>query len=158
MSKKKNFFIGFGVLAVLVVLILLFQSGAIRRAREKMIVGQILREDQALENAYRKNTYGGATPEETLQLFITALKAGDADLAAKYFVPEKEKEMREVIKIGMKNNNIDKLISILNKEKKGNEVSENIFVLDTFDDNNNAEFSFRFLKNKFTQKWLIESL
>ncbi|MEK7143610.1 MAG: hypothetical protein AAB756_02155, partial [Patescibacteria group bacterium] len=40
-----------------------------------------------LDEVYKKDTYGGATPEETLALFIDALKKGDTDLAAKYFVP-----------------------------------------------------------------------
>ena len=32
------------------------------------------------------DTYGGKTPLETLELFVAALKANDADLAAKYFM------------------------------------------------------------------------
>lgn len=40
------------------------------------------------ETAMRNDTWGGKTPEETLQLFITALEAGDTDLAAKYFMLE----------------------------------------------------------------------
>ena len=35
--------------------------------------------------AMKGDTYGGKTPQETLDLFVAALKAGDADLAAKYF-------------------------------------------------------------------------
>lgn len=37
------------------------------------------------ERQYREDTYGGATPEETLRLFIDALQKGDTELAAKYF-------------------------------------------------------------------------
>jgi len=40
------------------------------------------------ETAMKNDTWGGKTPEETLQLFITALEAGDVDLAAKYFMLE----------------------------------------------------------------------
>src|SRR3989344_4310089 len=47
-----------------------------------------------LERLYAEDTYGGQTPEETLQLFIDALKAGDIDLASKYFVIES----REAVK------------------------------------------------------------
>ena len=50
-----------------------------------------------LERQYAEDTYGGSTPEETLQLFIDALKAGDIDLASKYFVVEKQKEQREFL-------------------------------------------------------------
>ncbi|MBI4130673.1 hypothetical protein HY468_05120, partial [Candidatus Roizmanbacteria bacterium] len=41
-----------------------------------------------LEDEYRNDTYGGATPEETLALFIAALEAGDIELASKYFLPD----------------------------------------------------------------------
>ena len=41
-----------------------------------------------LERQYREDPYGGNTPEETLQLFIDALKKGDMELASKYFVIE----------------------------------------------------------------------
>jgi len=53
-----------------------------------------LKELEALEKAYQEDTYGGATPEETLQLFIDALKAGDIDLASKYFLPEDREKMK----------------------------------------------------------------
>lgn len=41
------------------------------------------------ETQYREtlknDTFGGSTPEETLRLFVEALKKGDVDLASKYF-------------------------------------------------------------------------
>lgn len=38
-----------------------------------------------VEEAYRNDIYGGATPEETLKLFVEALKKEDIELASKYF-------------------------------------------------------------------------
>ena len=40
---------------------------------------------QAAEERQRQDVYGGNTPEETLQLFITALEKDDLELASKYF-------------------------------------------------------------------------
>lgn len=40
--------------------------------------------EQNFEKAMREDTYGGKTPEETLALFIDALKKGDIELASKY--------------------------------------------------------------------------
>lgn len=40
---------------------------------------------QAAEERQRQDTYGGETPEETLQLFIAALENDDLELASKYF-------------------------------------------------------------------------
>ena len=56
------------------------------------------------ERQYAEDTYGGDTPEETLRLFVSALKAGDTDLAAKYFVIDKQQEWRDdLAKIKEKN-------------------------------------------------------
>lgn len=50
-----------------------------------------------LEKQYAEDTYGGKTPEETLQLFIDALKAGDVELASKYFVVEEREKRKEFL-------------------------------------------------------------
>lgn len=36
-------------------------------------------------NKYKNDFDGGKTPEETLELFITALRAGDIEKASKYY-------------------------------------------------------------------------
>ncbi len=46
---------------------------------------QALERAQELEQALRNDTVGGKTPEETIKLFLAALKAGDMNLAAQYF-------------------------------------------------------------------------
>jgi hypothetical protein len=55
-------------------------------------------------NALEKlDTYGGVTPQETWKLFVTALEAGDTDLAAKYFVVEKQEEMKKGLALAKSN-------------------------------------------------------
>lgn len=39
----------------------------------------------SLEEPYKKDTYGGKTPEETWAMFLDALKKGDIELAIKYY-------------------------------------------------------------------------
>lgn len=39
----------------------------------------------SLEEPYKKDIYGGKTPEETWAMYIDALKKGDIDLAIKYY-------------------------------------------------------------------------
>lgn len=56
---------------------------------------QILSDLKKWEKMYAEDSYGGETPEETLRLFIDALKNGDTDLAAKYFIIDKQEEWRE---------------------------------------------------------------
>ena len=50
---------------------------------------------RAGETAQVKDYYGGDTPEETLRLFIDALKLRDMNLATQYFIPEKQEEWGE---------------------------------------------------------------
>jgi len=38
------------------------------------------------------DTYGGATPQETLRMYIEAVERGDYELASKYFVLDKQEE------------------------------------------------------------------
>ncbi len=40
----------------------------------------------AYKKAMREDIYGGKTPEETLRLFVSALRAGDVRLAGNYFM------------------------------------------------------------------------
>lgn len=82
-----------------------------------------------LEKAYKNDTYGGKTPEETLALFIDALKKGDIDLAAKYMLIEEQ----------------EKILSDLQEAKNGgrlNQVAQNLSLakLSSRDDNS-ATFS-----------------
>lgn len=42
--------------------------------------------EQDIKTALKADTYGGKTPQETLDLFIDALRKEDVELAAKYFM------------------------------------------------------------------------
>jgi hypothetical protein len=42
------------------------------------------------DRAMRADTVGGTTPQETLQMYITAVEKGDYELASKYFVHDKQ--------------------------------------------------------------------
>lgn len=53
---------------------------------------QALEQYKEWEESYRNDPYGGSTPEETLQLFIDALKEEDIELASKYFLIDKQEE------------------------------------------------------------------
>lgn len=127
--------------------------------RQQYLYNKILGEFSDLENAYKNDPYGGETPEETLALFIEALKKGDADLASKYFLPEKRRKILEDITVGMEKGSIKLLLNDLIREMKktcssfGDECQ-----FTTFDKNNVAEFSYSFRKNKYNNKWLMESL
>ena len=42
--------------------------------------------EEQYKKAMREDTYGGKAPQETLNMFVVALRAGDVELASKYFM------------------------------------------------------------------------
>lgn len=67
-----------------------------------------LAEMQAAEDRpYLEDTYGGKTPQETLELFIAAVEKGDYDLASKYFILSKQEEWKNGLQKIKEKNNID---------------------------------------------------
>lgn len=63
-----------------------------------------------LERQYAEDTYGGKTPEETLRLFIDALKAGDIELASKYFVMEEREKTKKDLEAVKNDDGLNKVI------------------------------------------------
>lgn len=105
---------------------------------------------------------GGNTPEQTWQMFLTALRAEDLDLASKYFVLKKQEEWREdlekVKEKGMLNNMIDELSSAPEQWKKvesimtsGGDVAQFLYIYKNF------EHTITLEKN-INNKWKIRSL
>ncbi len=92
--KRKYVFVVIAALAVVLVIagvIMWFGYFSPAAREERRMQEQVDRATRAIaemEEAFRNDTYGGKTPEETLQLFITALEAGDIELASKYFALE----------------------------------------------------------------------
>ena len=110
------------------------QNYFIQKSQEKYLA-QIEENRARLLEAQKNDTYGGKTPEETLDLYVTALKAGDIELASKYYEvsaenPALQKNEFEVLKRvynedGNLNIAIENLKNILNsKFKKFNSDSE----------------------------------
>ena len=61
---------------------------------------------KAEQDDYQKamaDTYGGKTPQETLQMYIDAVEKGDYELASKYFIGDKQDE--ELNKLNNTNEN-----------------------------------------------------
>ncbi len=66
------------------------------------------------------DTYGGSTPEETLQLFVDALDDEDIELASKYFALDQREQWAE----GLKNIQLEKRIDEIIKTIKSAQASE----------------------------------
>lgn len=108
---------------------------------------------KGMKEAYANDTYGGATPEETLALFVDALKAGNIDLAAKYYIPEKQEEVYGDLAKGRENGSLVKTAEVYATAAFPKQTSEIEYFMSVVD----ATYSFDivFNKNTFSQKWKI---
>lgn len=111
----------------------------------------------SLQKQYANDTYGGDTPEETLELFIQALEEGDIELASKYFMIEKQEEIIKELSVGKDNNNLDFLIEFLEKANTGTQLDDNTYRF-TVVENQVATMSFDLILNTQTNKWKISEL
>lgn len=61
------------------------------------LAAELKQQEDARQAAIATDTYGGKTPQETLQMYISAVEKGDYELASKYFVLEnQEKELKKL--------------------------------------------------------------
>ena len=86
------------VFALIIILALIMGNLAILSSPEVREDQRIIKEYQELEKAYEADTQGGATPEETLDLFIVALEAGNLELASQYFTVDEQEERLDFLK------------------------------------------------------------
>jgi len=115
------------------------------------------------EKAMREDIYGGKTPEETLQMFIEALKKEDIELASRYFMLDENNKINQKWIDGLKktkeDGGLEEMINLLYKAKPDMESrsSEEDFKFAVYENNKlkayvNLEF------NTYSNIWKIESL
>ncbi|MBU6415051.1 hypothetical protein KGQ34_02320 [Patescibacteria group bacterium] len=111
-----------------------------------------------LEARARADTYGGSTPEETLALFIDALKRGDIDLASKYFVVDEWEKKNIELRKGKEQGSLEKITTILEKVNYPTKYSDGSYELSIVEKDNSIKFGVHFVLNNFTNKWKILEL
>src|SRR3989338_4999916 len=65
-----------------------------KRALKKIQEG-IKKQEETERQKLMADTYGGKTPQETLQMFIEAVEKGDYELASRYFVEKQRKKWKK---------------------------------------------------------------
>ncbi len=127
MNKTALKFFGIALLFVLVGAGIVWGVDYYQRVRSPEY--QVELEMKKLEAAAKADTYGGSTPEETLALFIDALKKGDIDLASKYFVvDEQENGKKELVALsGTQVQNIINDILVAKKNSNSQEKDKAVF-------------------------------
>ena len=93
-------------------------------------------------------------------MFIEAFKAGDLDLASKYFIPEKQAEYLAKMKNWVRLGKGEEIIKSLENSKMFGELGKDSFVADMgeVDANNRAVSYIEFVLNQDTQKWKLKNM
>ncbi len=112
-----------------------------------------------IEQMLESDPYGGKTPEETLKLFVEALKAKDYKLASRYYVPWKwewaEEDVRDWIE-----NHPDGLKLFLNTYDNGYIERDTSYVvglaLEIYENDESLPYIIKMIQNEKTGLWKIE--
>ena len=114
------------------------------------------------EEAMGADTYGGKTPEETLNLFVEALKKEDVELASKYFLLDDEGKRDKWVEYlqGVKDKGLMKQMAedIEKEAKPGKSSYKEDYVFELIDSDGSVGVSIDMEFNKFANVWKIESL
>ena len=124
---------------------------------------------QNYEDAMRADTDGGKTPEETLQLFIQALKAGDVDLASRYFMLETNesdpdyltrKKWEEALQQSKKEEKLNSIADLLSRAVVDRDgiAYETDYKFSVFNEKAEMEAYINMEFNKYSNVWKIESM
>jgi len=122
---------------------------------------------KALEQRYieamTEDIYGGKTPQETLNLFVTALKAGDVDLASKYFMLDDNLSREKWLKtltIFKERGVLDDMAKDIEgaKEDKESKTSEEDFKFAAYTEDGIVGALIDMWFNTYSSIWKIESL
>lgn len=166
-SSKKWLYLslaGVGAIAVLLLWVLYLGPDA-QRARELDRNYDIAMNTIAnFEEAMRNDTYGGETPQETLELFIHALNKGDMDLAAKYFVLETDgtqnKKLTQLLFDIQKNKEMELFLNLLSNVEPNEEdrISEDDYKFIAVDGKGDVVLYIDMTLNEYSGVWKIDGV
>ncbi len=145
-----------------------FSPQAISNQETQKNYEKYLEWEENYKEAMRQDTYGGKTPQETLDLFVEALRAEDIELASKYFQLETDTQdpdylTRRKWEEGLKKTEEEKklldAIKIVSNVKFNSDSSSDDtawFILKNKE--GIVEYSVILKFNEYSNVWKIESL
>lgn len=107
-----------------------------------------------------QDTYGGATPDETWDMFVAALEKEDIELAAKYFRVDKQERQLNEFKEGMVSGGVTTFVGLIKSLKvvqKNTDARYSTFVTERLKETGTG-MVFELEINKQTHVWKILSL
>jgi len=125
-------------------------------------LGEIMHYSDALIKAYEEDFYGGETPEETLALWVEAVKDDDLEKASLYFLVDARTEALEGIKISRENNVLPRIISdienggVMHVTDTSNGASFDTSTSEEVKETGRPGFNFTFTKNPYTNVWKLD--
>jgi len=155
MIKNVLKYLGLGL--AVVILVLLAAEGVLYAKYRFSDEYKTKKELEKLVEEYKNDPYGGDTPEETLRLFISALKEGDVELASKYFVFDEQEKWKNDLEIGKNNGNLDKLIQIVSQVTNGKELFQDAYQFYSVE-NSEIKYTIDLIYNNDARRWKIEEL
>lgn len=113
--------------------------------------------------AMTEDIYGGKTPQETLDLFVEALKKEDVELASKYFMLDDNLSREKWVKtlqLFKERGVLDDMAGDVKgaKEDLKERIDENDFKFIIYDKNGDVGTWVNMQFNKYSKVWKIESL
>lgn len=113
---------------------------------------------EEFEKAYKNDFIGGSTPEETVDLFIDALKKEDYELVVKYFEVQEQEGWRERLKTPIKKN-LDEWANELENNKnswhKDNTGEDEVEFWYNTGEGENERTNSIYLRKNTNNKWKI---
>jgi len=122
-----------------------------------------LESEAKYEEAMRNDTYGGKTPEETLQLFIDALRKEDIELASKYFLLREDgspdPKWIEALRVKKEAGELQEIVDTLSKAKPDLEARSYEGDFKFYVDDVGEPIAYVNMEfNQYSGVWKIESL
>ncbi|MEE8131449.1 MAG: hypothetical protein V3T98_00090 [Candidatus Paceibacterota bacterium] len=145
-----------------------FSPQAISNRETQKNYEKYLEWEKNYEKAMREDVYGGKTPQETLDLFVEALRAEDIELASKYLALNTNenseyyltrRELEEALKRTKEEGKLLDVIEIVSNTEFDSDSSSNNtawFILKNKE--GLVEYSVILKFNKYSNVWKIESL
>lgn len=119
--------------------------------------------EEQYQKAMSEDTYGGKTPQETLDLFIKALRAEDIELASKYFmlneVGEVDRKWIDYLKNVKDRGLLQQMANDIERDARlGNSAYQGDAGFVLFNDDGTVGVQIDMKLNSMSEVWKIESL
>lgn len=140
-----------------------YLSPSARYAREmKANYQKYLDWEKEYQQTLKDDTHGGKTPEETLAMFIEALKDGDVELASKYFFISNDLKIdgwkNFLTRIEDEGNLLRFAQDIEKHAKPGNILDKKSYGFVLYNDDGTVGLQINMKFNEYSEIWKIESL